>query len=389
VFTLIMGAVITLLVKSQAIFRTEQGVAEMDQNARLLIDFLTRDIQQAKENGLGIGPKFRSIYSVNGPEGKTDEITIVSSDTETRIPARALPFTPASTRPFSAADHYVEVFPNGAGSLTSADVFELIEPDEELVVSSMLADGAVQFDFVKVKGVKLTDEGAMGLSFTPVEHPGVVPDVPYGSTYEKGSFTMRPVTLKRYFVDKSDREHPALSLSVNDGEPIPIARNVVAFQLRYLELRDGEVEGQWSVQQNISREYTTLAVEVTLTGRTEISGDRSAERLVTLASVIRPRSTPTGDAFGSSEGGNRNPGLPGEGGAGGGRGGGGDEEGGGPFGGSGGPGGPYGEGGYGPGGGGEGSGGYGGPGLGAGGYQHQTKRIGRQPRLGQRLNPKQ
>src|SRR5262249_50482244 len=69
VFTLIIGAVAILVGKSQAIFRTEQGVSEMDQNARLLIDFMTRDIQQSKENALGLGPKFRSIYSYNGPEG--------------------------------------------------------------------------------------------------------------------------------------------------------------------------------------------------------------------------------------------------------------------------------------------------------------------------------
>ena len=45
VFTVIIGAVVMLFSKSQTIFRTEQGVSEMDQNARLLMDFLTRDIQ--------------------------------------------------------------------------------------------------------------------------------------------------------------------------------------------------------------------------------------------------------------------------------------------------------------------------------------------------------
>src|ERR1044072_3214447 len=75
VFTMIAGSVLLLLTKSQAIFRAEQGVSEMDQNARLLMDFLARDIQQSKENGLGLGPNFRSIYSNNGPDGKTDEET--------------------------------------------------------------------------------------------------------------------------------------------------------------------------------------------------------------------------------------------------------------------------------------------------------------------------
>src|SRR5712671_5858431 len=63
VFTLIIGSVVALLAKSQTIFRTEQGVSEMDQNARLLMDFMTRDIQESKENSLGLGQRFRSIYS--------------------------------------------------------------------------------------------------------------------------------------------------------------------------------------------------------------------------------------------------------------------------------------------------------------------------------------
>src|SRR2546425_7714595 len=91
VFMLIAGGVFSLLGKSQVIFRTEQGVSEMDQNARLLMDFLTRDIQQSKENALGLGPRFRSIYSSDGPEGKTDEVTIVSSDTHSKLQSAALP----------------------------------------------------------------------------------------------------------------------------------------------------------------------------------------------------------------------------------------------------------------------------------------------------------
>src|SRR6185295_3170652 len=72
-FSIILGTVVTLLGKSQTIFGAEQGVSEMDQNARLLMDFLTRDIQQSTDNSLGLGPRFRSIYSSDGPEGKTDE----------------------------------------------------------------------------------------------------------------------------------------------------------------------------------------------------------------------------------------------------------------------------------------------------------------------------
>lgn len=390
VFMLIAGGVFTLLGKSQVIFRTEQGVSEMDQNARLLMDFLTRDIQQSKENALGLGPRFRSIYSYDGPEGKTDEVTIVSSDTQSKLPAAALPLIPAWTRDFSVGDRYVELLPFGASRVEPFAVINNLTPDEEFVVSTPRADGSIQFDFVKVKGAQLSRTGAIGVTFEPVEHRGIQPEVPFGQTYENGSFTMRPATIKRYYVDKSDHKHPTFSLSVNEGAPLPISRNVVAFQLRYLEVRDGEAEGHWVKYQSISRQYKTTAVEVTMTARTEIKTDRQAERLVTLASVIRPRLVP-GGAFGSSPGGGGpgSPGVPGDdGGAGGGGGtgggsgdGGGDGTGGGPGGGYPGSWGPDGGGGSGFGQGGDGRGDWG-----RGGYNHETRRIGKLPRLGERLN---
>src|SRR5262249_2471438 len=379
VFMLIAGGVFALLGKSQTIFRTEQGVSEMDQNARLLMDFLTRDIQQSKENALGLGPRFRSIYSYDGPEGKTDEVTIVSSDTQSKLPVAALPLIPAWTRDFSVGERYVELLPFGASRVEPLAVINALTPDEEFVVSAPRADGSVQFDFIKVKAAQLSRAGAIGVTFEPVEPRGVQPEVPFGQIYENGSFSMRPATIKRYFVDKSDHEHPTFSLSVNDGPPLPIARNVVAFQLRYLEVRDGEVDGHWVKQQSISRQYKTTAVEVTMTARTEIKTDQQAERLVTLASVIRPRLVP-GGAFGSSPGGGgpRWPGVPGDGGgAGGGGGTGGGSGDGGGDGTGGGPGGGY-PGSWGPDGGGRSGFGQGGDGSGdwgRGGYNHETRRI--------------
>jgi type II secretory pathway pseudopilin PulG len=386
VFTVIMGSVITLVVKSQRIFSIEQNAAEVNQNGRLLIDFLTRDIQQSKENGLGLGQRFRSVYSYNGPEGKTDELTIVSSDTDTKVPSRALPLIPASNRPFSPREGFVEVIPNGAGSLVAADVAGLIQQNEEFVVSTVFPDGAIQFDFLKVKGVQITHDGTLGISFEAVAHKGVEPEMPFGGVYENGAFSLRPVSIKRYFVDRTDREHPSLALSVNDGEPITIARNVVSFQLRYLQTRDGETEGQWVKQQNISTSYKTDAVEVTMTAKTETAVDQKAERLVTLASVIRPRTTPSGSFGSAGSGGTSSPGLPGEGG----NGGGGNGDGFGPGDGSGGGnGGGSGDGSAGRGSGGRGNGsgiGNDDDGMGKGGYNRQTKRIGKQPKLGERLN---
>ena len=260
VFTLIIGSVVMLLGKSQTIFRTEQGVSEMDQNARLLMDFLTRDIQQSKENALGLGSRFRSIYSYNDPEGKTDEVTIVSSDTESKLPSAALPLIAASTKNFSTGDRYVEILPNGASRVDPMAVINALTPDEEFIVSASLQDGSLQFDFIKIKSARLTAEGAIGISFEPVEHRGVESEVRFGNTYDNGSFTMRPASIRRYFVDrKTDQEHPTFVLSVNDSPAIPIARNVVAFQLRYLEVKDGEAQGQWVKQQNILREYKTTA----------------------------------------------------------------------------------------------------------------------------------
>jgi prepilin-type N-terminal cleavage/methylation domain-containing protein len=380
VFTVIMGSVITLVVKSQRIFSTEQNAAEVNQNGRLLIDFLTRDIQQSKENGLGLGPRFRSVYSNNGPEGKTDELTIVSSDTDTKVPSTALPLIPASSKPFSAKDNFVELIPNGAGSLESKDVVGMIQPDEEFVVSTVFQDGSIQFDFLKVHSATVTNDGTIGLTFKHVEHQGIQGELPFGGVYENGAFSLRPVTIKRYFIDKSDKEHPLLALSQNDGEPIIIARNVVAFQLRYLQTKEGQTDGEWVKQQDVSTRYRTDAVEVTMTAKTQIAADKGAEKLVTLASVIRPRQTPTG-AFGSSGGGTSSPGLPGEGGNGGGGYGPGDGTGTGDGGGFGdGRGGGNGRGGNGSGYGDDDSSGR------KGGYNRETKRIGKQPKLGQRLN---
>ena len=387
VFTLIIGAVVTLLGKSQTIFRTEQGVSEMDQNARLLMDFLTRDIQQSKENALGLGPRFRSIYSYNGPEGRTDEVTIVSSDTETKLPSAALPFVAAWTTPFAIGDRYVEVVPNSGPRIDPGVVINALLPDEEFVVSAYREDGSLQFDFIKVKSAKLSPTGAIGINFESVEHRGIEPEIQFGTTYEGGSFTMRPCTIKRYFVDrKTDNEHPTFSLSVNDGQAIPIARNVVAFQVRYLEVKDGEAEGKWVKEQNISRQYKTTALEVTMTARTEIKSDQQAERLVTLASVVRPRFI-SGGAFGSSPGGGgaSSPGLPGDGGS---RGNGGDGNGDG-FGGPGNGGGNPGAAGVDGQGGSRSGRGYGSSGsTGDEGFRHETRYIGKQPKLGERLNPR-
>ncbi len=382
VFTVVIGSVVTLLTKSQAIFRTEQGVSEMDQNARLMMDFLTRDIQQSRENALGLGSRFRSIYSYNGPEGKTDEITVISADTETKLPSSALPLVSASNEKFSVNNGSAEVVPNGAAFREPRDVIPFIEQGEEFILSATQQDGSIQFDFVRVTGANLTQRGTIALSFDTVDHHGVTPEVAFGSDYEDGIFSLRPVTIKRYFIDrKTDPDHPTFSLAVNDGEPLVIARNVVAFQLRYLEQMEGELDGVWVKEQNISREYKTLAVEVTLTARTEIEGDRGAERLITLASVVRPRYVPDGD-FGSSSGGGRSPGNPGDGIPGGG-----DDwgDGGGT------PGGGYGDDGSGSGSGSGSSNGAGsgnGTGVGSDPWNRRTRRIGRTPKLGERLNPR-
>lgn len=389
VFTVIMGSVFVLVSKSQRIFSTEQQVAEMNQNGRLLIDFLTRDIQQSKENALGLGPRFRSVYSYNGSEGRTDELTIVSSDTDTKVPSKALPLIPMSTKAFSVTEKFVEVLPNTAGHLEPQAVVGSFTPNEEFIVSATLQDGSIQFDFIKVKTVSLTSTGTIGISFDTVQHRGVEPEIPFGGTYEDGAFTIRPVAIKRYFVDrKTDSEHPSLSLSINDGEPITIARNIHAFQLRYLQVRDGEVDGEWVKQQAISSKYRTDAVEVTMTAQNEVSSDKEQQRLITLASVVRPRNVPTG-TFGTS--GNSSSGVPGENpngtgsgypGGGGGSGPGGDGTGGG-FPGSG-SGGGFGDGS----GSGSGFGRGGSDGFGRGGWNHQTRRIGKPPKLGERLNPR-
>jgi hypothetical protein len=185
--------------------------------------------------------------------------------------------------------------------MSAASVVGTFSGADEMVVTSVRPDGSVQFDTLKVTGAQLTKGGAIGLSVEAVQHNGVQSEVPFGSVYKDGAFSMRPVEVKRYFVDRgTDKNHPTFSISQNDGPPIPLGRNIVAFQVRYLQVKEGDVEGQWVSQQNLSHLYTTEAVEVTLTARTEIGGKGESQRLVTLASVIKPRFQPgSGDQFGS------------------------------------------------------------------------------------------
>ena len=369
VFTIIMGSVVTLVTRSQSIFTTQQGVADMDQNARLMIDFLTRDIQEAKENAIGLGDSFRPIYSYNGPQGTTDEITILSSETDSKIPAAALPLLPSSRADFSATNGYVEVLPNPAGHLSATAVAGTIRKSDELIVSSVRPDGSIQFDTIKVTGAQLTSSGTIGLSIEQSQHRGVQSEVPFGSNYRDGAFSMRPVEVKRYFVDRgTDKDHPVFAISNNDGPPIPLGRNIVAFQVRYLQVKEGDVEGQWVNEQNLSHLYRTTAVEVTLTARTEIAGKGDSQRLVTLASVIKPRFQPgSGDQFGSGMPTGGSPVTPIAGGPGSGSGG---------TGGQGGPGGYPGDGSGGPSSAGSGAGGNGGASLGAGTVNRQTRYVG-------------
>ncbi len=389
VFTIIMGSVMTLLLKSQRIFTTEQNAAEMNQNGRLLIDFLTRDIQQSKENGLGLGPRFRTVYSNNGAQGKTDELTVISSETETQVPSKALPLIPASNRPFNVWDKFAELLPNSAGGLDADAVVNAFKPDEQFIVSSVLQDGTIQFDLLKVKSASLTQNGTLGVSFEPLEYNGIKPEVAFGSTYEDGAFSMRPVTIKRYYIDKTeDPEHPALALSVNGASPMTISKNITAFQLRYLEVKEGETNGQWVKEQNISNRYRTDAVEVTMTTKMDDPA-RKADQIVTLASVIRPRTMPTG-AFGSSSGtGSTSSSIPGGGTNGGGGNGGGFGDGDGDGNGNGGGFGDNGNGNGNGGGFGNGSGSENGGAFGRGGYNHNVRRIGKAPRLGEKLNDTQ
>jgi type II secretory pathway pseudopilin PulG len=317
VFTIIIGSVVMLVGNSQSIFRTQQGVADMDQNARLMMDFLTRDIQESKENAIGLGDTFNPIFSYNGADGKTDQLSILTSDTQTQVPASALPLVPASTLPFAVGDHYLEVLPNANGGMSPQSVTSTVKANDQFIISSVQSDGSIQFDLVKVQSASITQTGHIGLVVMPVDAQGVQSEVPFGSIYTNGSFSLRPIDVKRYYVDRTDADHPVLAVSLNQGRPMVIGRNITAFQLRYLQVAQGQTQGYWVPQQNVSHLYSTQAVEVTLSARTEIKSDPQASRLVTLASVIRPRfQAGSGALYGSGSPGGQLPGGPGSGGPG-------------------------------------------------------------------------
>ncbi|HEX5736223.1 MAG TPA: hypothetical protein VF131_25565 [Blastocatellia bacterium] len=78
----LIGGIFAIANRNQQVFVTESGVTDMNQNARTLIDLLTRDIQSA---GVGLpagvaNGNFAAIFYKSGPNGASDSIMMINGD---------------------------------------------------------------------------------------------------------------------------------------------------------------------------------------------------------------------------------------------------------------------------------------------------------------------
>ena len=76
----LMGAIFSLVGQQQQVFLSESGTTDMNENMRVAVDMLTRDIQSA---GMGLprtNGSFAAIYYKDGASGAADSILIINGD---------------------------------------------------------------------------------------------------------------------------------------------------------------------------------------------------------------------------------------------------------------------------------------------------------------------
>jgi type II secretory pathway pseudopilin PulG len=101
----ILGAVFAIMNRNQEIFVTESNVTDMNQNIRIAVDMLTRDIQSA---GMGLprdNGSFAAIFYTDGASNAPDSLMILNGDPYA-------PWTYVNSRAAGSAEFFCTI-PNG------------------------------------------------------------------------------------------------------------------------------------------------------------------------------------------------------------------------------------------------------------------------------------
>jgi len=222
ILAIALTAVFATFISQQKSFTVQNRVAEMQQNLRQAVEYMSRDIRMAgygipdnvtiPNNVIATGvTSIRSLYAKDNTTGP-DQIYILylfDMDDNQRSTWNTAPMA------------------NGAGTVTvdNTDGF-LPAPAGELVIVT---------DLVKAQLFQTGSKTATTLNFGGTIYPGTA-----SSTYATGSPPPAPSTVakarfNRYFIDNTtDPAHPTLVVDRMAGQPYqPVADDIEDMQLTY------------------------------------------------------------------------------------------------------------------------------------------------------------
>lgn len=155
----LLGAVFMMMSRNQEVYVGESNVTDMNQNIRVAMDMLTRDLQTA---GMGLprpNSSFASIYYTEGANNAPDSLLIINGD----------PFAPAADvdeRPSGGGEFLCSLPPDVVATGSGSSVqFSYIGKDKQLkpIYRSYSADPRfyICYDDTKARLLSLTQAGTI------------------------------------------------------------------------------------------------------------------------------------------------------------------------------------------------------------------------------------
>jgi prepilin-type N-terminal cleavage/methylation domain-containing protein len=257
------------------VFVEQEEVVDMQQNARVGLDQLIKDLRMA---GAGV-PRggveadigfLNSLVPGDGGEGLPDTVKLLANFTNTESNINnPMPNESAEIKVNDANEFTV-----GAIAIISGNTKECGESAEVFQITHISDDGQ-----------------------NLIQHHQAPPwnvDQKLNCTYSPPS-TVVMVTFRKYYIDSSDASHPKLILVENEGEPQIVADNVENLQLVY-DLVTGETDLPDTEQPDAIRKATVELVARTDTpdpqwhnGVHTLTGVEDNYRRLTLQSDVQIR----------------------------------------------------------------------------------------------------
>jgi Tfp pilus assembly protein PilW len=295
----ILGAVFALMNRNQEIYVGESNVTDMNQNVRLAMDLLTRDIQSA---GMGLprtNGSFAAIYYKDGANQTPDSLLILNGD----------PFAPAAeVKTYTASSsEFLCLPPTGlttTGSGSSIQ-FSFKNQDKQLkgIYKNSNADPRLYICYDEKKAMimslaangTLTGVGAnqrLRLQYTPASYKN--PATLFGSALDQGEpdyNTAKIALLSGMISYRLNPETRELERTEDLTNWYAVARGVTAFQVEYRVIsKDGAGNAVESVATAPADREMIRSVVITLSAETpDLDPESKGYRQVIHRFEIAPR----------------------------------------------------------------------------------------------------